>query len=1536
MNRVSVITLPRKTPWVFLLSLFLLLTHLIAPTRGYSQETCEFYFQQIHENSLELVRNRFRSGGRGILLSGAEGRVNREVARAREYLESILYKIAQEKIQEAGIHVRLNIYSSDTINAFATKGSDLPIIRKKLGIAEDGKPIYEVAVLQGMLSFFKSEDEIAFVLGHEMGHILEGHLDAEVDTLEKYTNYYISTQRHEVDADFVGIDLIKGHYNLDAAYEFLDRLMGDQSTRMSSYTWFGASHHHPSVRLALVLGKIQSLRRTSEEARISTETPIEDGVLVIKRSPRDDPYTDEPEGYIHEYHQWFQEMMAPRQETIRFSYFNFNRDEYPNLYSGDIRADVANQVFLESLEFIDSLEVDNLQKLERVFELLYFFRTKIKVKKDSRTSVSAIKYLDFTAKLSLKQSLVRYSFGSESTWTPQTLLSLFSDRIQLDSSPLEEFLTIINLHELRKIFAQLGNSSRRWYDMIFSSIRIDSDFDPLRVGTVLKKTLTLIVPDEIVERVISGLSGYQLADHLDSHENVLAALSIFSLKRSLGDDCDKPRLCQVLLDWINSNQSMLDRALIREFVQLMGQDIGTLEAGQVGTIAYRLDKLISTSTLSAGLNPMQLREYSDEIRQWFRRASPRVEGTQYQLFVETLERNLGVLFASQVRGTGANPTPQETLEEYRNLLLSRSTEDEDIEQFLQSLSREDILRFYDMLGFDALKRPQVIDVLSQRLSIPSEVIEERGVTEGLISWLLTHGWTEESLLQLIEENPNIESLFKSALDDCKASRLAQERVMRGEQFASSILMQMGPADFSGFVESNVSNNSQCSALTKLAHPHLINMPIASGPSSINPGQVRVLETLSNQQSNGISLEQWAEIYHSYVGSEGILPELIPYQLRESLTRYLLEGLESREGEDRHRFLDLNSIVRLLPAEVSSKYLTDLIVDRTQGQNLDEISRFYVQLREELNLKLDLQDLDIKLRQDLAERLRLQPGQINSFFTEEPKIDSNGALVRGMSGIVAELQKHSVTDQMDIINYITGRIESMPESVIRIGEYFRKNVDVTARFEDAIVQVRARMSRANGLTRAMILLPLFTGQSSMLGKEGGEDQLLELVLESVSQKNRSFVKKLAQGALRAEGKNRAMVFALIFSLKSENGAALSEGEILRAIVSYGYGVPGIKFAQFLAFTSDFKELLGELQDQAIPLTYLEVVQLLEKTFPDGLPDGLEVIGVKGSGSVNIGVQIFNHNTNQYEILSVPRNSIEVATVEDFRRLKEALIEVVQDAEARERFGFMLGLLDTIQASVELEFNRNQVFANQDRLSRIFNREVNGWNIKMVSAYEIYQNRVIRMEMAKGIPGRQFDLEFPEQYKEAMRSASKIMTDHLLQISESEEGFFADSDFHDGQVFIDPETNTVWLIDPGQSVEINEEEFELGRSILRILSKSLSIQSVVERLNASMLNPQKGSKFFVADELSEILQIQDKNDAFVRLIALVNNKGGSIPLPTVQWVLGINRQVALGRRINSGFDRRLWTDFVSETWSEFRNEPSIRNLRDVPNLLRSIFQ
>ncbi len=145
--------------------------------------------------------NRVRSG-MGTLLTPARGSIRNDVKAARVELWRITMNLRGNEITEKKLNLVINIYDAGVDNASMSnlllnykKGGQTHLItRSLLGFTQNNEPIYELAVSSQILNLFTSEDEIALIIGHELAHLLQGHVE-EIGSNEEMTLWWWSSQQ---------------------------------------------------------------------------------------------------------------------------------------------------------------------------------------------------------------------------------------------------------------------------------------------------------------------------------------------------------------------------------------------------------------------------------------------------------------------------------------------------------------------------------------------------------------------------------------------------------------------------------------------------------------------------------------------------------------------------------------------------------------------------------------------------------------------------------------------------------------------------------------------------------------------------------------------------------------------------------------------------------------------------------------------------------------------------------------------------------------------------------------------------------------------------------------------------------------------------------------------------------------------------------------------------------------------------------------------------------------------------------------------
>lgn len=98
-----------------------------------------------------------------------------------------------------------------------------------------------VYVYTGILPYFDNDDELAFVLGHEIAHCLDFY-----DGPLKYVSMRLNSKEYETKADLISIDMmVKAGYNPIAAICAMNKISGESVWD----TWFLTSHPKGSIRL---------------------------------------------------------------------------------------------------------------------------------------------------------------------------------------------------------------------------------------------------------------------------------------------------------------------------------------------------------------------------------------------------------------------------------------------------------------------------------------------------------------------------------------------------------------------------------------------------------------------------------------------------------------------------------------------------------------------------------------------------------------------------------------------------------------------------------------------------------------------------------------------------------------------------------------------------------------------------------------------------------------------------------------------------------------------------------------------------------------------------------------------------------------------------------------------------------------------------------------------------------------------------------------------------------------------------------------
>ena len=681
----------------------------------------------------------------------------------------------------------------------------------------------------------------------------------------------------------------------------------------------------------------------------------------------------------------------------------------------------------------------------------------------------------------------------------------------------------------------------------------------------------------------------------------------------------------------------------------------------------------------------------------------------------------------------------------------------------------------------------------------------------------------------------------------------------------------------------------------------------------------LLDCVGASQAEGVSLESWYQVVSN-------LKEVSPHCLngrpghRRDLEAFLSSRLDELTTNEVDEWLHKPHVTDILSSREFARHLTRLALDQsddwspfTRGYNPWGLRNRIDQLESSYHLETKHPEVHRLLRKQLAEKIRVQPDDVEIIFPEQSRRSlterASGLMVevRGLSALLAATRMQPATDQLHMIEYLMGRSDSPPSFITELDGDFQERSGSLLNWSlnDLLEDARKQLEGGETSLRVTVVSSFLAGPRGLLSQEEGRDALLAQILHGVSEERREMARYLSEVLLDSQGAFEALAVGFLQSRSDNGGKPLSEGATL-AQLFLAHGVPGIKFMQYLAFTQEFEEFsehFKEYQDQADPPTYLEAVRLIQQQWNDGKwPSDWAIKGVKGSGSVNIAVECFDRSENDSFIITVPRKDVALRSRVDFQSIDRFLEKLTESESGKDRYGYLLGLSRVIKQSVPLEFDRAANFEMLDTVQPLYNRTVNGWKVRTVEAKGIFGD-AIAMGMAPGESARAIRDKNPGLYRDAMGALTQVELNVLLGIDHRNRPWPvplpANPDLHDGQVFIDEGTKTVTFLDFGQAIHISNEQRSTGIGLLDFLRRSADS----DHADAARALGRAMDVSVPVSEVGSILGRREPLDRFIRTIDLIDKCQGEVPLPVVHWVMAINRLRSLGGEIDQSIDPTL---------------------------------
>lgn len=1451
-----------------------------------------------------------------------------DVAQTEAYLRAMVEKLAGAEIREKKINLIITIVNGEQPNAYMRRHSPMKRmpktkreayeanlsrmtfgVQKLIGINEP-EVVYELAVSTGLFGLMKTEAEIAFVIGHELTHLFEGHVE-NPEPGESVAKRWWGAQRHELIADSLGIKRMVGHYQLNAALVALTKLATlNEDADMHAVFALAGSHHHEGVRISAAQATIEGHLRKNVKAQLFNDRDLPAFVNIAEIPP--------------------QVQFSTSFEAAKPAYLKKARDYYfgdlPILFGSDEReAKPFEGELMEVMSAHDPGTAQISDLFAATVDLIAtapgkssqekvdaYVKAATEYKKLESFDDKYFKSLSAEALAKIESFLLQETLSAE-PWNPdlfdQKINTLVKDHRNRAQYRYYVRNALIRGVKQQEMYVRLMKAAKPWDVYLDRKVaepitNLDSYTDQL--GALIRELATGGSMRDDIHPVINAAMQEKLIAQLKTIDLSELARRVSTDKLDVGEMVFKKTL--ETLKYSEKDEDIYERKVDQEFVKRVRDVLSTVIAIFADTRFDLAKRMLKSKTYSKYLTKNVLDTVFGSIDavamkdgEWkeLRALLPKFCASQNRKF--TIENDLDHkhlrLMLSEIL-LSSDFTAEEKSEAYRFLLgttkSSRYEFSEELDAFKQNMSRV----------FSAALAPAVLGHLNARnSSVEDEIVavfkakaKYPGTFEQLPAALAKLGEDAFHVLKWQESTAVRERLnFLIGSRVTALSIIAQEPKLR-----ESFVGETSRADFERIVAGIDDVRAREGAISDA-------MEVLTGFSLDHHAVAMLFDLFIKYQGEFTTVDAWLKVFESIdrLNKIGIEQK---HEFKPALEKRLRELIDKENTSTYQNLLERPSIWRVL----GSDYSADMIVKSLESQiaagapeteRLTRTNDFVAKLK----LKDEYPDVYVAFRNKWSEKQRVQPTRLEGYFPNDERSlteqsDAMSTYVRGLSAMVAQTRKGTMEEQIGVVEYLMGYRERVPAYVLKLGVRVEEHYGTEVMLSGLLSQARERLMRESRIVRTVVANSFLAGPNSFLGKPDGREYMLEYFLKNVRAENKEIARLIGEAVLYAQGDSTSLAFAYAMANQPGELSDVKEREanILNSLFT-AFGVPGVKMGQYLAFTSQMKEYqtaLESLQDSAMPISYYEAIRLIKLRFGNGWIERYKIERILGSGSANIAVKFVDTKSGETGVASIAREDIEISLNEDFRKFNLALDYVMKHPKHGSKFEFLRGLSTLIETSVKLEFNKVRVHEMQKAAEKLYRHRVGDWRVVTVQGIGTGPGTVFMSE-GKGRSARKVLNEKPEVYKSALRSLNHVEFEGLMgrtpDGSKGEHMYLANPDFHDGQVLIDADNKTVTILDFGQAVPINDAERARGVDVLAIITGAQSTVSTVKEIN-QWLNDAKSKKSVTEAEVKDITQSGDRMDIFIKLISLTSRRGYDLPIATVHWVLAANRIITLGKKID----------------------------------------
>lgn len=1442
---------------------------------------------------------------------------------ARRYVDSVLRKVAGPELEQQGLNVRVEVFSGDIPQASAEDDvsreltwnvghEDRPWpLRTWYGVPQ-GKPFYRVAVNAGLLRSLKSEDELAFMLSHQVTHLLmhQKNDPTNQEELRPQGQSFLEPGSMQAGADREAVDrMVRAGFNPHGALTALERLYqvhpqqyskDDQKRALQAAS---DGHEHEGLRVALVQTQVENYKRSGHPTTHQAEIPLPANLVAPGPGLYEKPVEDFPR-----FQQNFNELAD--QLTQGSPAWMFDPEAAPPQLAYLRRTDGSTQDYEAALLGVTDHLQGQPQGREALLRLLLVLEGKCIPEDHPFQPETLVRLQAFLQPDFAVDGFLASLSGSRPDGAPRSLHREFVENVQFNPT-----------------FQQFAGSLNSLAQSAPQNFATDSDSGQVKLEEIAK-FYKKNQDDPQSERALAGAynqatrdfaarqNAAQLAQEVDS-EGVPRALSF-------------------------SNQ----------LLSTPHQDTQELEAmrtalGSVLEAAHGVREDHARLRLRPPLaEPQKVTAYLKAL----------FASETWGAFTPAFQEQLGSLLLDVTRTTAGQdgllsdvgrPQALEGAHERRLCQLLTNAQGADRAYLLRTLSRH---WSHELRVPTSSPRRAWTEGLARELAgqpLTSLTQPDRSQHAHLIesSLIQTYGLKPEDIpdtstatLKAIDERrKNGEFLPKQAdyPDYPSYAAALEDYHRRVDEFGkkakflapSEARLTLSPMAIVGH------DLKASAALTDRIQLKDFREVLGSAEEAVERSKtLRNLGSISDDEPVGV--DAGAFLFEGLVKVQGQIEKVDDWyslcrrtkdlcspalearpSTRKQLGDNLYPRLEALETDSIRTWLGKKDVLDILAPEQSASLLVKTLGERCKpGAPVEPLASGVAELDQQYKLQEEYPVVYKRLRDLASEQAKLQPSTVDTVFPPDPRntveeVAVFGNQVRGLSGLLAIARGRSPQEQIDTVEYLMGRQKVMPGYLETASEQ-----QSFAPIAQSIRNVRSELAEADPMVRVVVANSFLAGPSGIMRNEEGREAVLSHFMSGLPEKHKALARLVGESILKGQGDSDTLAVAYMLGQKPKppapgedpNAPAKLDMASMLSRLFDSYGVPGIKMKQYLAFTSefaDFREAFESAQDAAMPLNYYQVLKLIQKRFGDQWPADLKVERILGSGSVNIAIRYFNAQSNKTEVVSLGRQDIEETTRYDFDRFQRFLNALTEAPEDKERFGYILGLLNLIQDSVRLEFDKESVLGVQKQAYQSYSHKVDGWTVRSIDAYKV-QSLGLFMEEAKGKTARKIFTQNPKLYREAMRPMAQVEMGILRGQDKThnwvQKPLFANPDFHDGQVLVDEPNRTVTILDFGQAVPIDNEQRECALDLLTVIGKGDSAKAAAKRLNKRFF---EGKEVLNAEDFTSLIARKERMDIFIHLLSTLNQKGADVPISAVHWVLGLNRQIALGKKLDQSVQTQV---------------------------------